>query len=80
MVSPGSSLQALIFPKGLTFDGEALGTPETAFIFRVLDPGEAGVEELVDQLRTSWNPLVSWLRDVQAWGLAAGRLLLGEKW
>jgi site-specific DNA recombinase len=43
-----SRLQALIFPKGLTFDGEALGTPETAFIFRVLDPGEAGVEDLVE--------------------------------
>jgi hypothetical protein len=22
---------------------------------------------MVDQLRTSWNPLVAWLRDVQAW-------------
>jgi hypothetical protein len=26
---------------------------------------------MVDQLRTSWNPLVSWLRDVQAWSLGA---------
>ena len=40
-------LQALIFPKGLTFDGRALGTPATAFIFRVLDPGETGLDELV---------------------------------
>jgi hypothetical protein len=22
---------------------------------------------LVEQIRTSWNPLVAWLRDVQAW-------------
>jgi site-specific DNA recombinase len=42
-------LQTLIFPKGLTFDGEALGTPATTFIFRLLAPGEAGVEELVEQ-------------------------------
>jgi hypothetical protein len=25
----------------------------------------------VDQLRESWNLLLSWLRDVQAWSLAA---------
>lgn len=24
-------------------------------------------ESMVEQIRTSWNPLVSWLRDVQAW-------------
>jgi hypothetical protein len=22
---------------------------------------------MVDQLRASWNPLMAWLRDVQAW-------------
>jgi hypothetical protein len=26
---------------------------------------------MVEQLRASWNPLLSWLRDVQAWSLAA---------
>ena len=26
---------------------------------------------MVDQLRSSWNPLLSWLREVQAWGQAA---------
>jgi len=30
-----------------------------------------GRKELVDQLRAGWNPLVEWLRDVQAWSLAA---------
>jgi hypothetical protein len=25
---------------------------------------------MVDQLRASWNSLLSWLREVQAWGLA----------
>jgi len=29
------------------------------------------MEELVEQLRGSWNPLLSWLREVQAWGQAA---------
>jgi len=26
---------------------------------------------MVDQLRGSWNSLLAWLRDVQAWSLAA---------
>jgi hypothetical protein len=25
---------------------------------------------MVDQLRASWNSLLSWLREVQAWGQA----------
>jgi hypothetical protein len=30
------------------------------------------VEEVkVDQLRASWNSLLSWLREVQAWGQGA---------
>jgi hypothetical protein len=30
-----------------------------------------GFRFLVDQLRGSWNLLLSWLREVQAWSLAA---------
>jgi len=26
---------------------------------------------MVDQLRASWNSLLSWLREVQGWGQAA---------
>jgi len=26
---------------------------------------------MVDQLRASWNSLLSWLREVQAWGQGA---------
>jgi hypothetical protein len=26
---------------------------------------------MVEQLRASWNPILSWLREVQAWGQAA---------
>lgn len=32
---------------------------------------------MVEQLRGSWNPLLSWLRDVQAWSLG-GRTEMGE--
>lgn len=28
----------------------------------------------MDQLRGSWNPLLSWLRDVQAWSASAEAL------
>jgi hypothetical protein len=24
---------------------------------------------MVEQIRTSWNPLLAWLREVQAWGV-----------
>ncbi len=41
-------LQVLLFPEGLTFDGEQLGTPVTACIFSVLAPGQAGENGLVE--------------------------------
>lgn len=63
-------LQTLILPEGVTFNGKALGTPATALIFRLLSPNRTGKAELVDQLRGSWNSLVLWLREVQAWSLA----------
>jgi hypothetical protein len=40
-------LQALTFPEGLTFDGEALGTPVTALIFSLLDQIPESGEGLV---------------------------------
>jgi hypothetical protein len=40
-------LQKLIFPQGLTFDGEALGTPITGLIFSDLGLGKAPGEGLV---------------------------------
>jgi len=49
-------LQPLLFPEGITLDGKS---------------DWAEIEELVDQLRGSWNSLLAWLRDVQAWSLAA---------
>lgn len=40
-------LQKLIFPEGVTLDGEVLRTPVTALIFSVLGPEMTGGEGLV---------------------------------
>lgn len=42
-------LQGLIFPAGVAFDGERLGTPETALLFSILRPSGEGLEGLVEQ-------------------------------
>jgi site-specific DNA recombinase len=42
-------LQTLIFPEGITFDGEALETPVTALLFRLLGPDQTGEVNLVEQ-------------------------------
>lgn len=48
-------LQKLIFPEGLTFDGEALGTPVTALLFSSLGPETINLEGLVAPAGTSSN-------------------------
>src|SRR5262249_7579596 len=42
-------LQALIFPEGITFDGEVLGTPVTTFIYRMLGAETGDEVSLVEQ-------------------------------
>lgn len=42
------TLQPLVFPKGVTFDGRALGTPATACIFNMLGQNQAGRVSLVE--------------------------------
>ncbi len=42
------SLQTLIFPEGVTFDGKGLGTPSTTFIFSLLGAGICDLEEMVE--------------------------------
>jgi hypothetical protein len=37
----------------------------------LLEEEKGGERLLVDQLRASWNSLLSWLREVQAWGQGA---------
>ena len=49
MVAEKRRLQTLIFPEGVTFDGEALGTPVTSLLFSYLGAIEAGREGLVAQ-------------------------------
>jgi hypothetical protein len=69
-------LQKLIFPEGVSFDGEAhgeaLGTPVAALIFSVLGPEMTAGEHLVDQLRLGWKSIIAWLREVQAWSQPVG--------
>jgi site-specific DNA recombinase len=55
-------LQPLLFPEGITFDGEAIGTPVTAFVFSVLGQQQAGMDKLVEQkgLEPSTPTLRTW--------------------
>jgi site-specific DNA recombinase len=55
-------LQALIFPKGVTFDGNRLGTPEIASIFNWLRPSLVGEVKMVEQkgLEPSTPTLRTW--------------------
>ncbi len=48
-------LQKLIFPRGVSFDGEALGTPVTALIFSVLGQEMTEKERLVAPTGASSN-------------------------
>jgi DNA invertase Pin-like site-specific DNA recombinase len=49
-----------------------------AYIYRqavdraTYDAQKSALDEALDQLRAGWNSLLSWLREVQAWGQAAG--------
>ena len=69
--------QKLIFPEGLTFDGEAIGTPATALLFSALGPemtaGERLVAQTVGSSNTKWdsNTLFAWLHEVAALKRAA---------
>ena len=36
------------------------------------DPLEGNWKLLVEQIRSSWNSLLSWLREAEVWGQAAG--------
>ena len=49
-------LQKLIFPEGVTYDGESLGTPLTALIFSVLGPERTTREALV--AHTGFEPVL----------------------
>ncbi len=58
-------LQQLFFPQGVAFDGNGfVGTAVTAPAFSYLQPVPNEKERMVDQTRASWNPLSTWLRQI----------------
>ena len=57
--------QQLFFPDGIAFDGKGfVGTRATAPGFNYLQPIQAGNEGLVAQIFARWNPLTSWIREI----------------
>jgi hypothetical protein len=57
----------LFFPDGIAFDGKGfVGTRVTALAFSYLRGIETGNEGLLDLTGASWNPLLTWLRQVEA--------------
>jgi hypothetical protein len=64
--------QQLFFPNGIAFDGNRLvRTGATAPAFNYLREIRTEHEGLVDQILTSWNPLISWLRQIDGLPTAA---------
>ena len=43
----------------------------TTALLRPLGPDQNDEAKLVDQIRSSWNSLLAWLRGVEAWGRGA---------
>ncbi len=64
--------QQLFFPDGIAFDGNRfVGTGATAPAFSYLREIRTGNEDVVDQMWASSNPLLSWLRQLEALKLVA---------
>ena len=64
--------QQLFFPEGIAFDGNRfVRTAVTAPAFSYLRPIESGNEGLVAQIFPRWNPLTSWMRQIEDFQRAA---------
>jgi hypothetical protein len=64
--------QQFFFPDGIAFDGKRIvRTGVTAPPFSYLREIRTENEDLVDQNSASWNPMISWLRNVEALRTAA---------
>ncbi|MGE0706297.1 MAG: recombinase family protein, partial [Vicinamibacterales bacterium] len=64
--------QQLFFPDGIAFDGNGfVGTAVTAPAFNYLRGIETGKEEVVAQIFPRWNPLTSWMRQIEDFQNAA---------
>jgi hypothetical protein len=65
-------LQQLFFPEGIAFDGNRFNrTAATAPLSNYLAPSESADEKMVTQIFTSWNQMVTWLRQLQGLERAA---------
>ena len=59
-------LQQLFFPEGIAYDGNRFKrTAVTAPLFNYWAPSESADEKMVSRIFTSWNQMVSWLRQLQ---------------
>ena len=57
--------QQLFFPEGITFDGNGfVGTAATDRAFSYLPGLVTGNEKVVAQIFPRWNPLTSWMRQI----------------
>ena len=64
--------QQLFFPDGIAFDGNGfVGTAVTAPAFSYLREIETGNERMVAQIFPRWNPLTSWIRQIEDFQRAA---------
>jgi hypothetical protein len=65
-------LQQVCFPDGIRFDGKRLvGTGVTLPVFNYLSPVSGSKKDLVAHIFTSSNPLISWIKLVDALRTAA---------
>ena len=65
-------LQRLFFPEGVAFSGKAFDrTVVTSSLFEDLRPPDASNENLVAQIFPRWNPLTSWMRQIEDFQRAA---------
>ena len=59
-------LQQLFFPEGIAFDGNRFNrTAVTAPLFKYLATSDSADEKMVAQICARWNPLTSWIRQIE---------------
>jgi len=56
--------QRILFPEGLTFDGENFGTAATCLAFSYLREVSQCNVSLASQSIPSWNQIIAWLREM----------------
>ena len=65
-------LQQVFFPDGIRFNGKQLvGTGATLPVFNYLNPISDDKKDLVAQIFSSWNRLMSWMPKIERFQAAA---------